>query len=185
MRPGARFHKATWSLFREKFLRHQRLQATRESRCGCRIRVIACQRPTFLNGCVPVRNRPKTRWLLAAVALVCIGTGIYYADLLRSAFLRNPIARSAESIARGRQLFANNCAVCHGAQGRGDGAAAAALPQRPEDLSKIAPPPVFPDGVVAYRIANGVKMMPAFRSTLNESEIWDLLNFIRSLAPAR
>ena len=64
-------------------------------------------------------------------------------------------------------------------------AAAAALPQRPEDLRKIAPPPVFPDGVVAYRIANGVKMMPAFRSTLNESEIWDLLNFIRSLAPAR
>ena len=133
---------------------------------------------------MPVRNRPKTRWLLAAVALVCIGTGLYYADLLRSAFLRNPIPRSAESIARGRQLFAKNCAVCHGAEGRGDGAAAAALPQRPEDLSNIAPPPNFPDGVVAYRIANGVKMMPAFKSTLSENEIWDLLNFIRSLAPA-
>jgi mono/diheme cytochrome c family protein len=129
-----------------------------------------------------MQNRLKIKWLLAAVALLCIGSGIYYADLLRSAFLRNPIPRSAESIARGRLLFARNCAVCHGAEGRGDGVAAAALPQRPEDLSRIAPPPIFPDGVVAYRIINGVKMMPAFKSTLSENEIWDLLNFIRSLA---
>lgn len=132
-----------------------------------------------------MQNRLKVKWLLAAVAVVCIGSGVYYADLLRSAFLRNPIPRSVESIARGRLLFAKDCAVCHGAEGRGDGVAAAALPQRPEDLSSIAPPPIFPDGVVAYRIINGVKMMPAFKSTLSENEIWDLLNFIRSLAPAK
>jgi mono/diheme cytochrome c family protein len=129
--------------------------------------------------------RPGTKWLLAVMASVCIASGIYYADLLRSAFLRNPIPPSTESIARGRQLFEKDCAVCHGAQGRGDGVAATALPQRPDDLSRIAPPPIFPDGVVAYRIINGVKMMPAFKSTLSENEIWDLLNFIRSLAPAK
>lgn len=72
--------------------------------------------------------------------------------------------------------------MCHGAEGRGDGVAAAALPQRPDDLSRIAAPPIFPDGVVAYRILNGVKLMPAFKSTLSGNEIWDLLNFIRSLA---
>jgi mono/diheme cytochrome c family protein len=119
---------------------------------------------------------------VAAIAAVAIGSGIYHADLLRSAFLSNPIPRSAESIARGRQLFEVNCAVCHGAEGRGDGAVAASLPQHPEDLSRIAPPPIFPDGVVAYRIANGVNIMPAFKATLSENEIWDLLNFIRSLA---
>ena len=129
-----------------------------------------------------MQNRVKTNWLLAAITVVCIGSGVYYADLLRSAFLRNPIPRSTQSIARGRLLFTKNCVVCHGAEGRGDGAAAAALPQRPEDLSRIAPPPVFPDGVVAYRIINGVNMMPAFKAALSENEIWDLLNFIRSLA---
>ena len=127
-----------------------------------------------------MRNRLKIKWLLAAVAAVSIVLGIYYADLLRSAFLRNPIPRSAESIARGRELFEKDCAVCHGAEGRGDGVAA--LPERPDDLSRLAPPPVFPDGVVAYRIINGVNMMPAFKSVLSENEIWDLLNFIRSLA---
>ena len=129
-----------------------------------------------------MQKRLKVKWLIAAVAVACMVTGVYYADLLRSAFVRNPVPRSAESIARGRQLFAKACAVCHGTEGRGDGVASAALPQRPKDLSRIAPPPIFPDGVVAYRILNGVKMMPAFKSTLSENEIWDLLNFIRSLA---
>jgi mono/diheme cytochrome c family protein len=132
-----------------------------------------------------MRKRAMFRWFLAVAALLCVGSAIFYADLLRSAFLRNPIPRSAESIARGRQLFQKNCAVCHGTEGRGDGVAAAALPQRPDDLGKIAPPPIFPDGVVAYRIINGVRMMPAFKSTLSKNEIWDLMNFIRSLAPSK
>ena len=135
--------------------------------------------------CRIMRKRTMFRWFLTVVAVLCVGFAVFYADLLRSAFLRNPIPRSADSIARGRQLFQKNCAVCHGAEGRGDGVAAAALPQRPDDLSKIAPPPIFPDGVVAYRIINGVNMMPAFKATLSENEIWDLLNFIRSLAPAK
>lgn len=132
-----------------------------------------------------MRKRTMFRWVLTVVAVLCVGTAVFYADLLRSAFLRNPIPRSVDSIARGRQLFQKNCAVCHGAEGRGDGVAAVGLPQRPDDLSQIAPPPIFPDGVVTYRISNGVKMMPAFKATLSENEIWDLLNFIRSLAPAR
>lgn len=132
-----------------------------------------------------LRQWTLSRWVLLVLAGACLASGIYYADLLRSAFVRNPIPRSVESIARGRQLFAQDCAVCHGAEGRGDGVAAAGLPRRPEDLSKIAPPPVFPDGVVAYRIRNGVNMMPAFKGALSESEIWDLLNFIRSLAPVK
>jgi len=78
-------------------------------------------------------------------------------------------------------LFQQYCAACHGAEGRGDGPAAGALSQRPEDLTQIAAPPYFPDGVVAYRIANGGEVMPAWKSVLKADEIWDLINFIRSL----
>jgi len=56
------------------------------------------------------------------------------------------------------------------------------MPRRPDDLGKIAGPPIFPDGVVVYRIANGKRLMPAFKAALSEDELWDLLNFIRSLA---
>lgn len=120
-------------------------------------------------------------WLAAAALVVCTGVGIYYRDLLRAAVTRNPIPRSSQSIDRGRALFHHDCEVCHGAGGRGDGPAAASLPKRPEDLTEIAPPPYFPDGVVAYRIANGGEVMPAWKGALSADDIWDLINFIRSL----
>lgn len=129
-----------------------------------------------------MRKRPQFRWVLAAFAALCIGSGLYYADLLRAALQRNPAPRTAASVARGRMLFQKNCAVCHGAEGRGDGPAAAGFPHRPDDLGTIAPPPVFPDGIVAYRIVNGEGMMPAFKDSLGDNDVWDLLNYIRSLA---
>jgi mono/diheme cytochrome c family protein len=113
--------------------------------------------------------------------VVCTGIGVYYLDLLKAAFASNPIPRSLQSVNRGKLLFQQYCQACHGAEGRGDGPAAASLPQRPEDLTQIAPPPYFPDGVVAYRIENGGDVMPAWKSILTTEEIWDLLNFIRSL----
>jgi mono/diheme cytochrome c family protein len=118
---------------------------------------------------------------LAAAALLCAGVGIYYADLLKAAFESNPIPRTAQSVDRGKQLFQQYCAVCHGPGGQGDGAAAASLAKRPDDLTRIAPPPYFPDGVVAYRIANGAEAMPGWKGTLSAEQIWDLINFIRSL----
>ena len=131
-----------------------------------------------------LREWNLAKWVLLVLAVLCIGSGILYADLLKAAFARNPVPRSAESVARGRQLFQKQCAVCHGEQGHGDGVAAASLSKQPEDLGDIAGPPIFPDGIVLYRIANGKNTMPAFRGALSERELWDLLNFIRSLAHA-
>jgi mono/diheme cytochrome c family protein len=126
-------------------------------------------------------RRIKVKWLVAAALGLCASLGGYYFDLLKAAVTRNPIPRSAQSITRGRQLFHTYCEACHGAGARGDGPAAAALPEHPEDLTRIAPPPIFPDGVVAYRILNGVKVMPAWKGILSSDDIWDLINFIRSL----
>jgi mono/diheme cytochrome c family protein len=123
----------------------------------------------------------RLKWALALAALLLVGTSLFYADLLRAAFARNPIPRTAQSVERGRRLFHQDCAVCHGERGRGDGPAAAGFPKPLDDLSTIAPPPIFPDGVVAYRIANGVDLMPAWKSVLSDNDIWDLINFIRSL----
>jgi mono/diheme cytochrome c family protein len=126
--------------------------------------------------------KAKIKWLLIAAVAVCVASSIYYADLLKAAFTSNPIPRSAESIARGKGIFDHDCVVCHGPGGHGDGVAAASLPARPKDLTKLAPPPIFPDGVIAYRIINGKNLMPAWRGMLSENDVWDLINFIRSLA---
>ena len=43
---------------------------------------------------------------------------------------------AAASIVRGAAVYADNCVLCHGATGRGDGPAAAGLPIRPADLTE-------------------------------------------------
>ena len=101
-------------------------------------------------------------------------------ELVSSAFESNPFHGSAESVTRGEQLWANNCFGCHGPDGRGDGPATAFLPQQPKDLTMIAPSPLFPDGIVAFRIAHGKNTMPAWDGAFSSDEIWDLVSFIRS-----
>jgi mono/diheme cytochrome c family protein len=156
--------------------------------CGEFLLFLPGRRDNFLDFRNPVmfmrahwQQWKSSRWVLLAFALLCLGAGIYYADLLKAAFARNPIPRTAESITRGRLLFQQQCAICHGERGLGDGPVAASLKEKPDDLSKIARPPIFPDGIVVYRIANGKNLMPAFKATLSEPQLWDLLNFIRSL----
>jgi mono/diheme cytochrome c family protein len=94
---------------------------------------------------------------------------------------KNPVAASAASIARGKKLFQANCASCHGAGGKGDGPAGAALSPKPADLTAMAGS--HPDGDFAWKIEHGRGAMPAWKATLSEAQIWDTVNFIQSLAP--
>ena len=92
----------------------------------------------------------------------------------------NPVAANNASRARGKKLFAANCASCHGAQGRGDGPAGAALSPKPADLLAMAGQ--HPDGDFAWKIANGRGTMPAWKGILKENQIWDVVNYLQSLA---
>jgi mono/diheme cytochrome c family protein len=92
----------------------------------------------------------------------------------------NPVKANNASRVRGKKLFAANCVSCHGAGARGDGPAGAALNPRPADLTVMAGQ--HPDGDFAWKIANGRGPMPAWHGQLSEKNIWDLVNFIQSLA---
>jgi mono/diheme cytochrome c family protein len=94
---------------------------------------------------------------------------------------KNPMAASAASIARGSQIFQTHCASCHGAGGKGDGPAGAALNPKPVDLTSMAGH--HPDGDFAWKIANGRGPMPGWKGVLSEPQIWDSVNFVQSLAP--
>lgn len=121
------------------------------------------------------------RWkTLLLIVLAGATAAVIYRDLLASAFATNPNAGSTQAAERGRQLWQQDCAPCHGREGRGDGPVTASLKKQPKDLTRIASPPVLPDGVLAYRIANGGEVMPAWKSVLSDSQIWDLVSYIRS-----
>ncbi|MBI3546617.1 MAG: cytochrome c [Gammaproteobacteria bacterium] len=108
-------------------------------------------------------------------------TGEHWMAPTAAAKQRNPVAANRASIERGRKLFQANCVTCHGAQGKGDGPAAAALNPKPADLSVMAGQ--HPDGDFAWKISNGRGAMPPWKQTLKPNQIWDLVNFVQSMAP--
>ena len=85
----------------------------------------------------------------------------------------------AASVAAGKKSAETNCVTCHGASGKGDGVAAAALNPKPADWTS-AKVKADADGVLFCKMANGRGPMPPWKH-LPEKERWDLINHIRSL----
>lgn len=99
-----------------------------------------------------------------------------------AAKLRNPIPSTPESIAGGKQTY-TKCASCHGINGEGGPG---------NDLIPAAPSLVddqwdhgSTDGEIFNNIKNGVppdfNMVP-FKDQLKDEEIWNLVNYLRSIA---
>lgn len=92
---------------------------------------------------------------------------------------RNPVKMSDKSLLVGQKLFATNCVSCHGANGEGDGAAGAYLKPKPANLRAMAN--AHPDGDFAYKIKIGRGSMPGWKGTFNDTEVWHLVNYIKSM----
>lgn len=121
------------------------------------------------------------------VTMLMVGLGIFYLSRPVPAGIdqANPIPPNAESIAAGQALFVSKCAPCHGATGLGDGPIGVGLNPRPADLRQHAIPGIHTDAQLFEWITNGFpgSQMPAFRATLSDTDRWNLVNFIRTLAP--
>jgi len=100
-----------------------------------------------------------------------------------TSFYASPEPFSAPSIARGATLYADNCAMCHGASGRGDGPAAASLSVRPADLTEEHLFGHTP-GDLFWWISRGRDhgAMPGFAGVLKPDQRWDVINFVRARA---
>lgn len=96
------------------------------------------------------------------------------------ASMENPLARTAEVIASGRERFNTFCASCHGMAGDGKGPAAMALNPPPANFTN----PKYREASDAYlywRVAEGVPgtMMPAWQSAFTQEQIWELVHYLR------
>jgi mono/diheme cytochrome c family protein len=100
-----------------------------------------------------------------------------------AAALKNPVPANPESVAAGAAAFTRHCIMCHGAGGKGDGAMAAKLKSKPANLTDADWKHGPSDGEIFTLIRDGATSagMKAFRSALTERQIWDLVNYIRSL----
>ena len=92
-----------------------------------------------------------------------------------------------------QRLYVENCAFCHGPDGRGNGASAPSMIPRPRDFTqglfkyKSTPESAPPsdDDVIAV-VTNGLNAsgMPYFRGTLSEQEIRDVVGVVKEFSKA-
>jgi mono/diheme cytochrome c family protein len=119
--------------------------------------------------------------------LLLIGLGIFFMTrpIPVSNEQANPIPPNSESVAAGHALFMTTCAPCHGMTGKGDGPVGLTLNPRPADLSQHAIPGVHTDAQLFEWITNGFpgSRMPGFKSAFSDTDRWNLVNYIRTLAP--
>lgn len=98
--------------------------------------------------------------------------------------LNNPVQRSPEVIASGREHFADHCASCHANDGSGETAIGRGLYPRAPDM-RLARTQDLSDGELFFIIENGVRLtgMPAWGTgePSGESASWMLVHFIRHL----
>ena len=97
-------------------------------------------------------------------------------------------ALAAGDAAKGKAAFQQYCAGCHGSAGKGDGPAGAAINPKPKDLSDKALNRSLKDDYLVKLIKEGglavgkSPLMPKMGGTLKDSDVADLVAFIRSLA---
>lgn len=94
--------------------------------------------------------------------------------------LANPLNHDKPSIKKGRTIFKQRCVVCHGQEGKGDGAGSKALNPKPANLaSQLVQSQA--DGELFWKISEGRGPMITWKNIIPEQDRWHLVNFIRTL----
>jgi mono/diheme cytochrome c family protein len=97
---------------------------------------------------------------------------------------------TSAKLARGRAIFDDSCAACHGWEGEGTGPDAFAQVPAPADLAWLAHTPKNrAEPFMYWTIAEGGQEfesgMPAFKRTLSKSDTWAVIAYIRAGMPSR
>ena len=95
----------------------------------------------------------------------------------------NPIqAGDTAALAHGRVMFERHCAVCHGAQGQGNGpiVGPGRFPMGPSLVSPAVQG--YTDGYVYAVVRMGRGLMPAYGPRMTEAERWQVVSYVRTLS---
>jgi mono/diheme cytochrome c family protein len=96
--------------------------------------------------------------------------------------LKNPLQPTEPALKSAREVYVDKCAHCHGDTGKGDGRDAARYDPAPADFTDAKRMSAVTDGELFYKISEGKKPMPVFKTKLSEDQRWELVLLVRSFA---
>jgi mono/diheme cytochrome c family protein len=95
--------------------------------------------------------------------------------------MKNPIPPTQETLAEAEQLFTDNCVLCHGEKGLGDGPGAKTIKVKPANFTDAKMMAMETDGSLFWKMTTGRGPMPSWKDTLSDKERWELVGYIRKL----
>lgn len=120
---------------------------------------------------------------MRSIAVAAMGLALSGCDSSGPGAGLPPAFANAEARTRGRQLFLEHCALCHGERADGRGRRRSALSSRPVDFSD----PSWTSRTTPRRTFEVIRegrpgtSMPAWKA-LDEQQTWQLVAYLHSLA---
>lgn len=136
-------------------------------------------------------RRGRVVMLLTTVALIVFtpwpDNKLLLAPAEPTSFHSSPTGFSAAAIVHGQQVYAQRCAACHAADGKGDTPLALSLPFSPPNLAsgllwRRADGDLFWKIAYGARDRHGATTMPGFTRQLSDDDVWSLIDFMKANA---
>jgi len=140
-------------------------------------------------------NKVNSPWLIRSLAICTVFAMLAFSGLRVMAQdankpwvapdearkVKNPVPATPENLEAGAQLFKDNCSLCHGVKGKGDGIGAAGLTVKPANFTDAKLLALETDGSLFWKMSEGRGPMPTWKDILSETERWQLVNYLRKL----
>jgi len=122
-------------------------------------------------------DMPKWRFSLPQTQINSLITYIRYLHASKYTVSGNPL--------KGKQVYDNNCTICHGSGGKGNGTLTKVYDMEPADHTDANSMNQISNEKMYYMIADGTagaSLMPGWKDTLSAKEIKDVISYIRLLS---
>jgi mono/diheme cytochrome c family protein len=96
--------------------------------------------------------------------------------------VKNPVKVTPEGLKAAAKLFQQDCVICHGKAGAGNGPAAKSLPREPANFTDAKMMRKATDGELFWKMSTGRAPMPSWQGQLSETQRWQLVNYLRTLS---
>jgi len=94
--------------------------------------------------------------------------------------IKNPFLGNKAATAEGKSIYSQMCVLCHGATGKGNGAAGLSLVKKPANFLALKVRNQT-DGNIFWKITTGKAPMASYEELLTDDQRWKLVNYIREL----